>query len=231
MGRRNSFNTIFWGLALVLVGFLFLSQNLGFLGDFPFWNYLPALLIILGIYQLFANQFRAWAGPVILILIGTFLLLAALDFISWSTFGTLIWPTVLILIGLSIIFRRGSGSNSGHEYTEETDAHFNVFSAFSGQNRRVTGSDFRNGELTAMFGGIEIDMREAVITNKPARVQTTVMFGGADIFVPQDWDVRIDVFAMFGGTEDKRINLPPAKGTPDLIINGTVLFGGLNVKS
>ena len=48
------------------------------------------------------------------------------------------------------------------------------------------------------------------------------VFGGADVFVPQDWDVRIDVFAMFGGTEDKRINLPQAKETPDLIINGTV---------
>jgi predicted membrane protein len=228
MRRRNNFNTIFWGLALVVVGFLFLSQNLGFLRDFPFWNYLPALLIILGIYQLFVSQFRAWAGPVILILLGTFLLLAALEFISWSTFGTLIWPTILILVGLSIIFRR---SGSKHDYTVETDAQFNVFSAFSGQNRRITGSDFRNGELTAMFGGVEIDMREAVVSNKPARVQTTVMFGGADVFVPQDWDVRIDVFAMFGGTEDKRINLPQAKETPDLIINGTVLFGGLSVKS
>lgn len=63
MGRRNNFNAIFWGLALVLVGVLFLAQNLGYLGNFPFWNYLPAILIVLGLYQLFANQFRAWAGP------------------------------------------------------------------------------------------------------------------------------------------------------------------------
>jgi predicted membrane protein len=228
MGRRNNLNTIFWGLVLVLVGVLFLAQNLGYLGNFPFWNYLPALLIVLGLYQLLANQFRAWTGPLILILVGTFLLLAALDIITWSTFGTLIWPTILILIGLSIIFRRGSSSD---QFTEEKSSQFNIFSAFSAQKRNVTSPDFRNGEITAMFGGVEIDFRSANIMEKPVRIQSTVMFGGADIYVPQDWDVRIDAFAMFGGTEDKRISVPPAKQTPDLIINGTVLFGGLSIKS
>lgn len=228
MGRRNNFNAIFWGLALVLVGVLFLAQNLGYIGNFPFWNYLPALLIVLGLYQLFANQFRAWAGPLMLILVGTFLLLAALDFISWSTFGTLIWPTILILVGLSIIFRRGSSSD---QFTEEKSSQFNIFSAFSAQKRNVTSPDFRNGEITSIFGGVEVDFRNANIMEKPVRLQSTVMFGGTDIFVPQDWDVRIDAIAMFGGTEDKRNPAATIKQTPDLIVSGTVLFGGLSIKS
>jgi predicted membrane protein len=228
MGRRNNFNTIFWGLVLVLVGALFLAQNLGYLDNFPFWNYLPALLIVLGLYQLFVNQFRAWAGPLILILIGTFLLLAALDFITWATFGTLIWPTILILVGLSIIFRRGSSSEN---FVEEKSSQFNIFSAFNAQKRNVTSPDFRHGEITAMFGGVEVDFRNANIMEKPVRIQSTVMFGGADIFVPQDWDVRIDAFAMFGGTEDKRRPAALVKQTPDLIVSGTILFGGLNIKA
>jgi choline-glycine betaine transporter len=58
--RRSNFNQIFWGLVIIVVGVLFLAQNLGYLQDYSFWKYLPALLIILGLYQLFINHFRAW---------------------------------------------------------------------------------------------------------------------------------------------------------------------------
>lgn len=228
MNRHNSFNQIFWGFAIIIVGLLFLVQNLGIMNTFPFWNFLPALLVILGLYQLFINRFRAWVGPVILILVGLYLLMATLDFISWSTFGTLIWPSVLILIGLSIIFRRGGGQYK--EFSEDSNNQFNVFSAFSGQKRKITSLDFQNGETTAMFGGTEIDLRDAKIANPPARIQTTAMFGGVEIIVPEDWDVRVDVVAFFGGTDDKRKSVISPKTTPDLIISGTVMFGGIEVK-
>jgi predicted membrane protein len=230
MNRHNSFNQIFWGLAIIIVGLLFLAQNLGLMDTFPFWNFLPALLVILGIYQLFINRFRAWVGPVIMILVGLYLLMATLDFISWSTFGTLIWPSVLILIGLSIIFRQGGVTGQHKEFSEETNSQFSVFSAFSGQKRRLTSVDFQSGEATAMFGATEIDLREAKVTNPPARIQTTAMFGGVEIYVPEDWDVRMDVVAFFGGCDDKRRNVIGPKATPDLIISGTVMFGGLDIK-
>jgi len=228
MNKHNSFNQIFWGLAIIIVGLLFLAQNLGLMETFPFWNFLPVLLVLLGLYQLFINRFRAWVGPVIMILIGTYLLMATLDFISWSTFGTLIWPSVLILIGLSIIFR--SGKRQYKEFSEDTNAQFNVFSAFSGQKRKLTSVDFQSGEATAMFGGTEIDLRDAKISNPPARIQTTAMFGAVEIFVPEDWDVRLDVVAFFGGSDDKRKSVISPKATPDLIISGTVMFGGLEIK-
>lgn len=231
MNRHNSFNQIFWGFAIIIVGLLFLAQNLGLMETFPFWNFLPVLLVILGLYQLFINRFRAWVGPVIMILVGLYLLMATLDFISWSTFGTLIWPSVLILVGLSIIFRRGGGgAQYNKEFSEETNSQFSVFSAFSGQKRKITSVDFQSGEATAMFGGTEIDLRDAKVTNPPARIQATAMFGGVDIFVPEDWDVRIDVVAFFGGSDDKRRTVISPKATPDLIISGTVMFGGLDIK-
>jgi predicted membrane protein len=228
MSRNNNFNQIFWGAAIIIVGLLFLLQNFGFVRDFEFWNFLPVILILLGGYQLFVNQFRAWVGPLIMILVGSYLLMATLNFIAWGTFWSLIWPTILILVGISIIFRKGFG---GTEFSQEDRGQFSSFAAFSGQKRNVTAPDFQNGEITAMFGGAEIDLRNAAITNPPARIQTTVMFGGADIFVPADWDVRVNVVALFGGTDDKRHNLAPAKETPDLVISGTVMFGGLDIKS
>ncbi len=227
MNRHNRFNQIFWGLAIITVGLLFLAQNFGILVGFQFWRYLPGLLILLGLYQLFINQWRSWVGPLILILIGAYLLSATLGFITWSTFGTLIWPTIIILVGLSIIFRHGQSDTAS---SIESGSKFNAFTAFSGQKKKITAQDFQNGECTTMFGGLEIDLREAAILNAPARLQTTTMFGGTDIFVPQDWDVRMDVVALFGGSDDKRSFTIPAKSQPDLIISGTVLFGGLEIK-
>ncbi len=225
--RKNNFNQIFWGLVIIVVGVLFLAQNLGYIQDYSFWKYLPVLLIILGLYQLFVNRLRAWVGPLLITLIGTFLLLATLNVITWATFGSMIWPTILILIGISIILHRGGASNN---FENATGSQMNVFSTFSEQNRKVTSGDFKNAEVTAIFGSSKLDLRNASISQPPAYIQTTTMFGGVEIFVPANWDVRINTVAFFGGSSDKRREVTPQKDTPDLVVTGTVFFGGLEIR-
>lgn len=224
--RRNGFNQIFWGLVIIVVGVLFLAQNLGFIQDYSFWKYLPALLIILGVYQLFANRLRAWAGPLMIILVGTFLLLATLDVIAWSTFGSLIWPTILILVGLSILLNH---SNSTKNVQTATDGQFNIFSTFSEQKGKSSG-DFKNAEMTAIFGSSKLDLIDAKVQQPPAHIQTTAMFGSVEIFVPADWYVQINTVALFGEGSDKRRNVSPGKETPDLIVTGTAFFGSVEIK-
>lgn len=226
--RRSNFNQIFWGLVIVLVGVLFLAQNLGFLQDYSFWRYLPALLIVLGIYQLFVNRFQAWQGPLLVILVGTYLLLATLQIITWATFGSLIWPTILILIGLAIILNRG---RIGTPFKSTDSSSPTVFASFGEQNSRISNQEFKGGEVSAMFGGSKLDLREARISQPPARIQTTTMFGGVEIFVPSDWDVDLQTVNFFGGSSDHRHGNIPPKQTPDLIVSGTVMFGGLEIKS
>lgn len=225
--RKSNFNQIFWGLVIIVVGVLFLAQNLGYIQDYSFWKYLPVLLIILGLYQLFVNRLRAWVGPLLLTLIGTFLLLATLNVITWATFGSMIWPTILILIGISIILHRGE---SNRNFEAATASQMNVFSTFSEQNRKVTSGDFKNAEVTAIFGSSKLDLRDAGISQPPAYIQTTTMFGGVEIFVPSNWDVRINTIAFFGGSSDKRREVTPQKDTPDLVVTGTVFFGGLEIR-
>lgn len=225
--RSNNFNQIFWGLIIIVVGALFLAQNLGFIQDYSFWKYLPALLIVLGVYQLFLNRFRAWVGPLMITLIGAFLLLATLNIISWSTFGSMIWPTILILVGLSIILHRG---NSSSNYQAVSGDQLNVFSIFSNQKGKASG-DFKNAEMTAIFGSSKLDLIDANIQQPPAYIQTTSMFGSVEIFAPADWDVQVNTVAIFGEGSDKRRNASPGKETPDLIVTGTVMFGAVEIKS
>lgn len=224
--RRNNFNQIFWGLVIIVVGVLFLAQNLGFIQDYSFWRYLPALLIILGLYQLYVNRLRAWVGPLLITLVGAFLLMATLDVITWGTFGSMIWPTILILIGLSIILNRG---NVNRTFQAASDGQINVFSTFSEQKGKVSG-DFKNGEVSAIFGSSKVDMAEAKVNQPPAYIQTTSMFGSVEIFVPADWDVQINTIAFFGEAADKRRNATPGKETPDLIVTGSVFFGAVEIK-
>jgi predicted membrane protein len=139
----------------------------------------------------------------------------------------MIWPTILILIGVSIILHRGESHNS---VEESSGSQMNVFSIFSEQNRKVTSGDFKNAEVTAIFGGSKLDLRDASITKPPAYIQTTTMFGSVEIFIPSQWDVRINTVAFFGGSSDKRREVSPQKDTPDLVITGTVFFGGLDIK-
>lgn len=226
--RRSNFNQIFWGLVILVVGVLFLAQNLGYLQDYSFWRYLPALLIILGLYQLFINKFHAWTGSVLVIVIGTYLLLATLQFISWGTFGSLIWPTILIMVGLTIILHRGR-MGTPFQTTETSEA--KVFASFGEQKSRISDQNFKGGEVSAMFGSSKLDLRDAKISQPPARIQTTTMFGGVEIFIPQDWDVDIQTVNFFGGSSDNRRSNQAQKEVPDLIVSGTVMFGGLEVKS
>jgi len=95
----------------------------------------------------------------------------------------------------------------------------------------VTGRDFKGAELTAIFGGFDLDLRLATLEAPQVRVDTFVLFGGGEVKVPQGWAVTMKGTAIMGGFEDKTLHLPAAEGAPQvhLVITGLVLFGGLVV--
>ena len=60
-----------------------------------------------------------------------------------------------------------------------------------------------------------------------------IAFGGGDIRVPRDWAVDVKAFAIFGGTDDKSAHPPLDGDVPPkrLVIDGFVVFGGLDIKN
>jgi hypothetical protein len=81
------------------------------------------------------------------------------------------------------------------------------------------------------MGGSEIDLTQADFTGT-VKIDTTNIFGGTKLIVPPTWDVQSDVTAIFGGVDDKRqisgVNLDPKK---ILILDGTCMFGGIEIRS
>lgn len=112
-----------WGLVVVAVGIVFLLNHLGVItmsiGEF-FATYWPGFVILFGIQGMLLQTGGAfWWNPLV-ILIGVLFLGRNLEWFDWDIGDAmqLIWPIVIILIGMSMIFkgsRRSSRRNPNGE--------------------------------------------------------------------------------------------------------------------
>ena len=120
------------------------------------------------------------------------------------------------------------GSYSGPSWSSED--YIDTTSVFGGVHKKVVSKNFKGGDVTTFLGGTEIDLTQADI-NGVVRLDVTQVMGGTKIIVPAHWEVRSQVTAVFAGFEDKRQQ--PAGLNPDkiLIIEGTSIFGGIELKN
>ena len=115
---------------------------------------------------------------------------------------------------------------------EPAEGTFQANAIFSGFKRRITDGDFRGAHLTAIFGGGELNLRQAKMEGDSVVVFATAIFGGIEIKVPENWQVTSDGTGIFGGFTDQTAH-PPA-GTPGvkkIIVKGEAVFGGVEVKN
>lgn len=215
------------GLVFVIIGGLILLGNLGVLENF--WGlvgtYWPVLLILAGVYNIVSNP-AGKVGGMIVFAAGALLLVNNMDQVQ--VFNRVsFWPIILILVGLWFIFRGGKEPN-----VVERDS-INVVALFSGNSSRVVSNDFKGGSSVALFGGTEVDLRDSKISSPGAKFDVFAMFGGADIYVPENWSVVAKGLPLFGGMEDKTVSKEdePVENRPKLVINYLAIFGGVEVKN
>lgn len=207
------------GSVLVLAGVALLLDRLDVLQTASLWEVLvPLAVITVGVAAL-ALVPRAWIGPVLIIALGTFWLLEAFDLVQGSA-GTYALPVALAVLGASILLA-ATGRRSDPD-------RMRVLVFFWGGERRTTSQEFRSASLTAVFGGIDLDLRAAGIPDR-ARIDVFTMFGGVDVKVPPTWQVRLISLSLFGGSEDKTTP-PPFPGAPLLDVRTVAIFGGVTVK-
>jgi len=133
-----------------------------------------------------------------------------------------IWPLIVIIIGLRVIFGHKRGSSN-----KESGGDANAFVAFSGVDKRVTGK-FTGGSVNAIFGGAKIDLRDADI-QAGADLNVMAAFGGVDVLLPKSVKPDINIMPLFGGASNK--THPDEGATKKIKISGTALFGGVEVKN
>ncbi|PYT99650.1 MAG: hypothetical protein DMG38_10865 [Acidobacteria bacterium] len=221
------------GAIVALVGLAFLLDNLGIIAIGKLWQFWPMALVIVGGLN-FTSRHRAW---------GTFLILAGVVLqlnewgkihLGWAQF----WPLLLIALGLFIFWGSLEWKNkpfpaSSREGDPRTT--LNEAVVFGGLERRITSQDFQGGDVTAIFGGVELDLTEAQIQANEATLAITVIFGGVELRIPPNWQIAFRGAPIFGGIEDKtraaRVTDSANSNLKTLVITGAVIFGGLEIKN
>lgn len=208
------------GILLVAVGAVFLLDNLGFDIYIPYFLFSwPAIFVILGIINLLSGSGRT---ALIFFAIGAAFYLHHYDVVSIGE----MWPLVLIIIGLSFIFRRKSEPRNISETDED---YIDEVAIFGGTERKFISDNLKGGKITSIFGGSEIDLRGSKAQDG-AVIEVFCMFGGVELMLPEDWKINMDATAIFGGFSDSRKNITGSSETT-VHIKGFTMFGGGEIKN
>jgi hypothetical protein len=254
MNERDNFRLrfrIFVGMALAVLGILFTLDNLGVLDAEEYLRFgWPVALIAYGTMTLAGKRSgpgRVW-GTVALV--GGVVLMGQRIGL-WTAELRAFTPLLLVFLGGYIVWQtmRNDGGK-GRETAREWRSHFDQAGAnrgtpsepiidsgdsiqavavLAGIERRVTSSSFRGGELTAVLGGGQIDMREAVPADGQAVIDVFAVMGGLEIRVPESWNIEVRATPVLGAIRDTRA--PAGSSGPRLIVRGMVFLGGIEFKS
>lgn len=226
--RTDSYTSLFFGIIMVLVGLGFILDLFN-IYDFGWWfgRLWPLLIIVPSLIGLIFNSRQQWITSTLLLLVGVFFLAWNFGYVSgdiFSWFWRLFWPVVLILAGISFIIGHNKMSNTVEGSPEDK---VNLFVMFGGNKHISTSKNFLGGQSTSIFGGIELDLRDAEFANE-SQMNIMSIFGGMDIKVPRNVKVIMTGVPIFGGYSD---NTKPEGDLKVLKIHGTAIFGGIDVKN
>lgn len=224
MVARSS-SRIVTALLIVLVGLLLLASTTGAFATESIWAWVPLVFVLLGLWAIWKSGGRNLTGPIMVVAIAGTYQLRNLGFVTDAQIGTW-WPLFIVLFGLLLLVGRERRRRFGADTTSADEV--SAISVFGGSDRRITSKQFVGGEAVSIFGGGEIDLRDAEVENPPAVIESVAIFGGPEIRVPEDWNVKLDVLTLFGAAEDSRPRTE-VSAEPDLVVTGVTIFGGVEI--
>ncbi|MCP5104996.1 MAG: cell wall-active antibiotics response protein [bacterium] len=238
--KKFNFSTSLAGLLLVALGTLWILNNLDVL-DFRIREWWPLILIAIGLVQMAHHRRILAPGGWFMIFLGGVFLLTTNHIVEWKELWKY-WPVLIIFVGLSIVFggrcgcmgrvermdRRGYRTPSSDSDTGKSYVSGSVI--FGSLERTVSSKEFKGGSVSAIFGGIEIDLRGAGLHEKGAVLHLSTIFGGAEIRIPETWIIELDPTAILGGVSKKASNEERSSGKR-LVIKASAVFGSVDIKN
>jgi hypothetical protein len=195
------------GLVTALGAWWLVSETYGI--RFDIWDWWPLGLVVLGVLIIT----RSWGQPGGATLGGSS---AAGGFPSATPFPS------------NPASEASPGVSPGRA-TDATDAGpVSAFAFWSGVKRRVSAG-FKRANIAAFMGGVELDLRPALMVGGQATIEVFVLMGGLEITVPPDWTVANEALVIMGGVDDRSSGSSGA--TQTLVIKGLILMGGVEIKT
>lgn len=236
-GAKNVKKDGIWFAVLVIVlGAAFLIQRVGGL-SFGIWGIVwPAVMIGFGISWMI-KRFSIFSLAVAVL--GLYFLLFNLGTITFVLTWSVIWPSLLVLLGLTILYEAlvphknkwcginfNGEKNKRSEYGEE-NGFVRYDSAFSEENRRFAAEYFAGGDIDLSFGKSELDLSSVRRVAPNAKLEVDVSFGTFELIVPKTMRLYVKSDKSFGSIQMN--GEPNADATEMLVVDGDVSFGTLNI--
>lgn len=225
---KNKSSNVLLGVFLILMGIGFAGRTLN-LWHFSifFHGWWTLFIIVPCLVSVSKNGFNPI--PTAGLIIGFLLLLS-----EWHLFpGYLIWrlffPIIFVIAGVSILYKDSSRKKRTKQHISP-EAHSDApeYSAiFSSQNLTFDYETFNGASINAIFGGIDLNLRNAYF-QEDVVLNCTSVFGGIDIRVPANINVQVSCVPIFGGVSNRAKNNNP--GAPTLFINANCMFGGIDIR-
>ena len=229
----KQFRSIIWGIAIIALGVILGGNALGWFSiDIFFDGWWTLFIIVPSAISLFTEKEKV--SSLMFLAVGVILLLAAQNVFSWDVAWKVILAVVLIMMGIGIIFKgiiHGKNDKEVEKKIREFDNDKTMDSqvaVFSGSDRVYNDEEFMGSNLVAVFGGVNLDLRKAKFT-KDTIIRAFCLFGGIDIKLPEDVQVKMRSGFIFGGASDERKG-DTGKGRYTVYLDATGGFGGVSVK-
>lgn len=249
---HNPAKKVVFGLLIILAGVILLGTNFGWIdgGIKSIIFSWPVILIVIGLFQI---AHRHYFPSFVFMGVGAFFLLPKIAQVYpqlfpgiGTNFSAVYWPSLLIIAGVLILLQfifpskwKKINNKWHHQWDEKKEFHFGTKSRNNGFDKNVVFGSVENifldevfpgGEINAVFGGVTLDLRKTNLAEGDTFLEVNTVFGGITLYIPSEWYVVTKFDTVFGGFDDKRIHQEPADKTRKLIIKGSCVFGGGEIK-
>ncbi|MCK5846710.1 MAG: hypothetical protein KAG84_04670 [Bacteroidales bacterium] len=223
-------------LTFIIAGLLIIAKRSDLITSDTFhmiFNW-QVLLISIGVFSISKNK-KDNIGGYIMILIGSIFLIPEFIDINYNT-RELFFPAILIGVGVIILFK---GMDYFPKKTKERFSSKNLDDInaindnlmFGGGEYHITSNNFKGGSINAIFGGGSYNFRNSTLAEGIQILEVNIIFGGLELNIPSEWDVKLEVTSILGGFSNKNIGYSkPTESKGQLIIRGTAIFGGGELK-
>lgn len=231
MKKSGQEQRLILGIVILAIGVLMLVDKLNIFETRDILQFWPVIFIFLGASKLIRAQTtmdNVLGGG--FVLVGVILILNRLGITHFYMRDW--WPLIIIFVGFMVIFKDKASQSINNIIgkTNETsnDTLIEIVALMSGHQGNAATQDFRGGSITAIMGGVELDLRNASIQSE-AVLNVFSVWGGIALKIPSDWSVVNNGVAIMGGIDDTSV--PNMSANKSLIITGTVIMGGVEIKN
>lgn len=219
---KKSFTRIATGTLIILAGVAWLLNNIGIIeiGSL-IGNWWPSAIILFSLLFYFGSPKNYFW--LLTVLFGGILQLkeaGIVDFNPW----TAIWPLLVIYLGFMYLFGK-----SRVKSTVSKEGSQDVAAIMGGVSQKSASKSYAGGKVTAIMGGAELDLSKVKI-EKEATIEIFAFWGGIEVRVPEEVEVRNQVNNILAGTDDLTSH-PAKKDAPILNIIGDVIMSGVEIRN